>query len=137
MEDPEENLLTMTSISMTPIPCAMEAKGIFQEDLTSVDLDIDVEVHPQDGQSAKIIAVKDTICDWATLEQEGRSICPPQKGPATITARLELAQGWVMEAIYLMVLKLASGNQMLTHIEVRVELKNVGIGTSLPNTTFS
>ena len=115
----------------------MEVKRIFQEDLTSVDLDLDVEVHPQDGQSAKIIAVKDNMCDWASLEQEGRSICPPQKGPATITARLELAQGWVMEAIYLMVLKLASGNQMLTHIVVRVELMNVAIGTSLPNTTFS
>ena len=105
MEDQEETLFTITSISVIPtlcaigLPCAVEANRIFQ-DLASINL----EVHLKNGQSAKTTAVKDNMCDSASLEQEGHPICPPQKGPAAMTARLELAQGWVMEAIQFLTL---------------------------------
>ncbi len=65
--------------------------------MTSLELDFDVEARLKDGQSAKIIAVKDDMCEWVTLEQGGRSDCPPQNGAAIISAGLILARGWVME----------------------------------------
>ena len=102
------------------LPYAVEAKRNFQEDLIFIGLKLDVEVHLKHGQSAKTIAIKDNTCDSAWLEQEGRPIYLLQKGPATITARQGLVQGWFMEAIYL------------------IDLKNVGIiGTSPPNTASS
>lgn len=78
----------------------IEARGTFHKGLTSIDLGFDVEARLKDGKSAKIIAVKENLCEWANLEQQGRSNCPPQHGAAKISAGLDLARGWVMEVSF-------------------------------------
>lgn len=79
------------------LPCAIEAKGTFYKDLDSIDLDFDIWARLEDGQTSRLIAVKDNMCDWATIEQGGQLSCPPHHGEATISAEVALLSGWVME----------------------------------------
>lgn len=84
------------------LPCAIEAKGIFHQDLKSIKLDFDLEATYTDGKVGRMIVEKENLCDWMTLEQAGRSNCPPQNGPVTIGTELELARGWVKEVDLIM-----------------------------------
>ncbi len=63
-----------------------------------MELDFDIEIRLKNGQTAKMLAVKDDVCHWATVEQPGDSSnCPPQKGAAVITTSMSLARGFIME----------------------------------------
>lgn len=75
-------------------------RGTFHEDLSSVELDFDIEVRLKNGQSAKIIAVRDDLCGWVDLKQSDRSDCPPRKGAATLSASMSLARGFIMEVMH-------------------------------------
>ncbi|KAL8761133.1 MAG: hypothetical protein Q9184_002718, partial [Pyrenodesmia sp. 2 TL-2023] len=103
MEDPNRNLFTIESITMTPtpcqigIPCALEAKVMFYLDFPSFDFDASVEARLPDGQAMKIIVIEDDLCEWVTLKQGSISQCPPRQGAATLSYGLQLARGWVME----------------------------------------
>lgn len=80
------------------LPCDIEARGIFREDLDSIELNFDIEARMKNGQSAKLLAVKDNMCDWATVTQgHNRASCPPRKGAGTISWSVALVQGWIME----------------------------------------
>ncbi|KAL8896603.1 MAG: hypothetical protein Q9207_007636 [Kuettlingeria erythrocarpa] len=152
MDDPTDNVFTLASISVSPtpcqmylsppsepqtenlgvstnvdfdrgLPCSIEARGTFQENLPSIELDFDIEVLLKDGQTAKMLAVKDDVCNWATVEQPGvTSSCPPQKGPAVITTSMSLGRGFIMEATYFIDLQLTSGNRKLTHVGAQITL---------------
>ncbi|KAL8724570.1 MAG: hypothetical protein Q9166_007880 [cf. Caloplaca sp. 2 TL-2023] len=105
------------------LPCSIEARGILRQDLPSIDLDFDITVRLKNGQSAKLIAVRDDVCQWATMEQPGGSSkCSPRKGPATLKTSMNLVRGWIMEATYFIDLKLTSGNRVLTHVGAQVTL---------------
>ncbi|KAL8677308.1 MAG: hypothetical protein Q9224_007203 [Gallowayella concinna] len=104
MEDPADHVFTITSIAMSPtpcqigLPCSIEARGAFQQDLPSIDLDFDIQARLKNGQSATLIAVKDNMCEWATMKQPGGSSkCPPRKGPVMLETSMNLVRGWIME----------------------------------------
>lgn len=120
-------------------------------------MSFDIEARLKDGQEGKIIAFKDNLCNWATLDQVERTNCNPQNGAATISADMELPQGWVMEVntpyygdvcasplltimrqgMYMIDLKLTSGDQMLTHVGARIVLTDPHNHINVPNTATS
>ncbi|KAL8753885.1 MAG: hypothetical protein Q9184_005284 [Pyrenodesmia sp. 2 TL-2023] len=117
MDDPADDIFAISSISMSPTPCT------FRENLPSIELDFEIDVRLKDGQSAKILAVKDDVCRWATMEQPGGlSKCPPRKGPAVLKTSMSLARGFIIEATYFIDLQLTSGNRKLTHIGAQITL---------------
>lgn len=79
------------------INCSIEVRGGFTSDLPSLDLDLEIDARPPDGQFMKIVVAKDNACDWVQLKQLYRSGCPPKKGFASMTMEMALARGWVME----------------------------------------
>ncbi|KAL8773874.1 MAG: hypothetical protein Q9209_001304 [Squamulea sp. 1 TL-2023] len=120
------------------LPCSIEARGIFRENLPSINLDFDIEVRLKNGQSAKILAVRDNMCQWATLEQAGGPYrCPPQKGPATLKTRMDLVRGWIMEATYFIDLKLTSKDRVLTHLGAQITLTDLDPNPPGRNTATS
>ncbi|KAL8801415.1 MAG: hypothetical protein Q9182_004479 [Xanthomendoza sp. 2 TL-2023] len=148
MEDPANHVFAITSISMSPtpcqigLPCSIEARGTFRQDLPSIDLDFDIEARLKNGQSAKLIAVRDNLCQWATMKQPGGSAkCPPRTGPAMLQTSMDLARGWIPEVsssifwgfpldeltetrqgTFFVDLKLLSGTRVLTHLGAQITL---------------
>ncbi|KAL8896605.1 MAG: hypothetical protein Q9207_007638 [Kuettlingeria erythrocarpa] len=103
MDDPADNLFSIFSISVTPtpcqigLPCAIQAKGTFRQDLPSIDLSFDIEALLPTGESAQMLAVRDNLCEWATLEQPGNpASCPPRRGAATLEMSMDIARGFIM-----------------------------------------
>ncbi|KAL9597808.1 MAG: hypothetical protein Q9219_004885 [cf. Caloplaca sp. 3 TL-2023] len=131
LNDPTHDLLSLASISMTPtpcqigFPCALSASGTFTQDLPTIDLSFDIQARRKTGQSAQILAVRDKLCDWATIDQAGgrrSGGCAARKGAATIKTSMDLARGWIMEATYFIDLKLTSGDRVLTHVGAQITL---------------
>lgn len=144
MDDPANNLFSIASISMTPtpcqigFPCALQASGTFRQDLATIDLSFDIEARLGTGQSAQMLAIRDKLCDWATVEQpNGLSGCPPRHGPAIIKTSMDLARGWIMEATYFIDLKLTSGDRMLTHVGAQITLTDADPNPSVGSVATS
>ncbi|KAL8635657.1 MAG: hypothetical protein Q9228_006874, partial [Teloschistes exilis] len=103
MEDPMGDPFSIISITMSPNPCqigincSIEVRGGFTSDLPSLDLDLEIDARPPDGQFMKIVVAKDNACDWLKLKQAYRDGCPPKKGFVSLNWEMMLARGWVME----------------------------------------
>ncbi|KAL9601245.1 MAG: hypothetical protein Q9219_002650 [cf. Caloplaca sp. 3 TL-2023] len=132
IEDPAKNGFSISSISVTPtpcsigLPCELEAKGTFRDTFDAIHLSLDISVRLKSGGiPGRIIAVRDDLCEWATVKQGSRVSCPPRAGVATVGFGLDLVPWFVKEGTYWIDLKLEGGGRLLTHIGALFRLEDL------------
>ena len=87
--------------------CVLIAGGFFKQDIPSIRLSFNISTDTAGG-SEPVLIVEDEFCDWVDVDQGGTRSCPPKKGPAVLSFKLLLMQGWIPEVRKVLLLKNSS-----------------------------
>lgn len=87
--------------------CVVIARGSFKQDVPSIRLYFNISTDIAGG-SEPVFVVEDDFCDWVDVDQGGTRSCPPKKGPAVLSFKVLLMQGWIPEVRTVLLLEYSS-----------------------------